>query len=295
MENSINNSGPAHLQKIFKNHQNNSSPYAGILMENLDFIKKQCHKAMAHLPLSPDTNLRENEVNELINDVIERLSADDFKALRAFEGRSKITTYISTIIANIIVDAVRSKKGRNRIHERAKEIGDLGLRLYDLIFVHNYNLQEAHEHLKTSCGITKSLMEISDILDRIRGRQTFLVANSTIAYQESGTESGDQDLQKISLPDNSKKPDELIIEKQRAQAVQQMLAEIISELKGEDRLMLRMKYPVNEMEHPRNNGEIAEMLGLKEKAIESRIRRILLKCRESILQRGLSIDDFIEI
>ena len=39
--------------------------------------------------------------------------------------------------------------------------------------------------------------------------------------------------------------------------------------------------------------EVLEQIGLTEKAVDNRLRRILLRCRELLLQRGLSLDDLL--
>jgi DNA-directed RNA polymerase specialized sigma24 family protein len=56
---------------------------------------------------------------------------------------------------------------------------------------------------------------------------------------------------------------------------------------------MRMRFPLSEDEEPKSLSEIAKMLGSTEKAVDSRIRRVLTKCKEKMLENGLNIDDFI--
>jgi hypothetical protein len=54
-----------------------------------------------------------------------------------------------------------------------------------------------------------------------------------------------------------------------------------------------MRFPLSEDENPKDLSEIAGILGISEKAVDGRIRRILAKCKEDMLRYGLSINDFI--
>jgi DNA-directed RNA polymerase specialized sigma24 family protein len=64
-------------------------------------------------------------------------------------------------------------------------------------------------------------------------------------------------------------------------------------LGNEEKLMVRMRFPLSEEEEPKSLSEIARMLGVSEKAVDSRIRRVLSKCKEMMLKHGLSISDLI--
>jgi hypothetical protein len=111
-----------------------SGDHARLITDNLAFIEKHCRRAVlrtmttgAGAPddgvagsLSRDGIILDNQADELLNEVLDRLKADNFKALREFKGRAKLTTYITTIISNLIIDLARQKKGRSRARERAK-------------------------------------------------------------------------------------------------------------------------------------------------------------------------------
>jgi DNA-directed RNA polymerase specialized sigma24 family protein len=57
--------------------------------------------------------------------------------------------------------------------------------------------------------------------------------------------------------------------------------------------MMRMRFPLSEDGEPKSLPEIATMLGVSEKAVDGRIRRVLSKCKEMMLKHGLSISDLI--
>lgn len=162
--------------------------YSRLITENLSYIEKQCHRAVARYGrelhgaegkgfCAWDISL-ENDADELLNELLDRLSADNFRALREFKGTAKITTYLTTIISNLIVDIIRSKKGRSRSRERAREFGTTGERLYELVMGRGYSLPEAHEHMKIAYQLEDGLEVLRTMLDRIAGRDALLQAGS---------------------------------------------------------------------------------------------------------------------
>jgi len=63
--------------------------YQRLITENIRYIEKQCHRACGiykkkAILIDPDT---------LFNEVLDRLKEDDFKVLKDFKNRSKLTTY----------------------------------------------------------------------------------------------------------------------------------------------------------------------------------------------------------
>jgi hypothetical protein len=137
--------------------------YKKLIVDNHTFIEKQCGKACAifdrrisSTSVSAGESLEignqsihfvssdEIDPDTLVNEVIDRLRADNYKVLREFRGHSELTTYIGTIISNLVVDLIRKQKGRSRTKERAKAMGPIGDRLYELVFEKRYPLEEVY-------------------------------------------------------------------------------------------------------------------------------------------------------
>jgi hypothetical protein len=163
--------------------------YQRLITENIQYIEKQCHKAcriykknaisiQKKIDGGPDDQIEsmrviasgEIEPDTLFNEVLDRLKEDDFRVLKDFKNRSKLTTYLTTIIAHLIIDIRRKIEGRNRASERAKAIGPLGEKLYDLVFIKGYPLEEAFSFLKKADGISETLEEIEIMVEKIKGR-----------------------------------------------------------------------------------------------------------------------------
>ena len=274
--------------------------WSSLIVENLPYIEKQCRKAIirhsaAHgldSSLGAWNSSHDNELDELVNDLLERLAADDFKALRSFKGTAKITTYLTAIISNLIIDIVRSKKGRSRAKERAREFGHLGELLYDSMYNRGYNLQDSMEHLSLAHGISEDEERLRVIMERIRGKDGG-VRRAADNCPTNGGDTFDDDGELVPV-DSRMNPEQQLIESERHSSAESVLEELLGAMDAEDMLMLRMRYPADEQEQGCKVSEIAKRMNLNEKLVEGRLRRVLLRCREMLMGRGLSPDDLIE-
>jgi RNA polymerase sigma factor (sigma-70 family) len=279
--------------------------YQKLIVDNLTYIERQCANVCAIYKRkissiststkdSPEIETESihvvfsDEINPdtLVNDIIDRLTADDYKVLREFRGHSKLTTYIGTIISNLTVDLIRKQKGRNRARDRAKAMGPIGEILYELIFEKGFPAEEAYEYLKENHHIKEPLEEIETMIERIRGRKTGPILADSI-------EKAEHDV--MSKLVNGNDPEKELTKKQKDELAKRVLSQILSELSSEEKFIIRMRFPLSEDEDPKDLSEIGKILGISEKAVDSRIRRILTKCKERILKYGLSFDDFIDV
>uniref|UniRef100_C6DZB2 RNA polymerase, sigma-24 subunit, ECF subfamily n=1 Tax=Geobacter sp. (strain M21) TaxID=443144 RepID=C6DZB2_GEOSM len=267
--------------------------YQCLIVEHLSFIEKQCRKATD----SPSTSRSEadidNEADLLLAEVLDHLKADDYKVLRNFRGSAKLTTYLTAVIANLVVDIARTRYGRSRARERAKDIGPVAELLHELVYGRGYTLADAHGHLVLSYGITESEDDLRGMLDQIRGRDGTQVMSSDWPYK--GREVLVDDEVEVIVPDPAKGAEEIMIGNQRDRKREQTMAAMLEGLSGEESFILRLRFPAMDDQKPRSVREIAALLGLTEKAVDNRLRRTLLRCREMLLSQGLSLDDLISV
>jgi RNA polymerase sigma factor (sigma-70 family) len=283
--------------------------YGRLITDNLAYMEKQCRRAVARYsadmisgeemqPLPNRGNaIIDNEADELLNGVLDHLRADDFRALREFRGNAKLTTYITTIISNLIVDLVRQKKGRSRARERARKMGGTAELLHELMYLRGCSLHEAQSHLEITHGIREPLEKLQGMMDQIRGRgrqQAVFCADGESAWLVPGWRITTDDTVEIEVPDPRKNAEAAIMSGQKRSEAKRAVAGLIAELDGEERFMLGMRFPANEEEEPKSNREISRLLGLSEKSVDARIRRILVRFREILLREGLSLDDLID-
>jgi len=70
------------------------------------------------------------------------------------------------------------------------------------------------------------------------------------------------------------------------------LSEMVSELTGEESLLLRMKFPDDREGKPLKTKEISKILRISEKGVYNRTDRLLKKCRKILTGFGISTEDF---
>ena len=268
--------------------------YARLIVDHLPFIEKQCRKAVDSHGYSRSEADIDNEADHLLTEVLDHLKSEDYKVLRDFRGSAKLSTYLTTVIANMVVDLVRKRKGRSRARERAKGLGPLAEQLHELVYGRGYNLANAHGHLVLSHGISESEDDLRILLDQIGGRNVAACAVAT-DWPCQGREVLVDDEVELIVPDPARSAEEFMIDNQRERRREQAMADMLEELSGEECFMLRLRYPATEDEEPRSVREIAILLGQTEKAVDNRLRRMLLRCRETLLSRGLSLDDLINV
>lgn len=278
-----------------KNHRPSTveqPDFARLIVDHLPYMEKLCRKAAGPPGNSRSEADIDNEADYLLTEVLDHLKAEDYKVLRDFRGSARLTTYLTTVIANLVVDLVRKRKGRSRALERARELGPLAEQLYELVYGRGYALADAHGHLVLSHGIGESEDDLRLLLDKIGGRTVDAHAGAT-GWPCRGREALVDGEVELIVPDPGGDAEELMMDNQRERLRERVMADMIEGLSGEERYMLRLRYPATEDEEPRSVREIAILLGQTEKAVDNRLRRILIRCRETLLCRGLSMDDLI--
>jgi len=269
--------------------EEDNSHYQGIINEHLKFIEIQCRKAVRQKygPLSGvgnDIGI-ENEALELNNTVLDKLREKNFRVLRKFKGNARVTTYITAIISNQAVDLIRKKKGRGREKERAKKIGDSGVKIYEKVFVEGVDTATAYEELKNKFGFKGTLKDMEAVVEKIKGKgkpADGQPVNAGIRSMETG---------EVIVADSRKNPEELVIEAQREEKLKEIINRVVSQLSGEERLILRMRFPVSEDEEPKDIGLISRLLGISKKAVYNRISRVLKKSRDMMVNSGVNVED----
>ncbi|MCK4766045.1 MAG: sigma-70 family RNA polymerase sigma factor [Candidatus Aminicenantes bacterium] len=264
--------------------------YNGIIKEHIEFITSRSRKAVGQMW---DGNIVvENEALELANKILDKLKEKNYKILKQFKGKAKLSTYITAVISNQAVDLVRRKKGRGREKERAKKIGVWGERIYELIFAAGLEIPAAYSELKSKSGFSGSMDEVESIAAKIKGKR---IPPGEIPSPQGNrlVQDGTRDMEtgEFIIADTQSNPEDITIETQRLKKLKEVTGSIISQLKGEERLILRMRFPVSEGEKPKEIEQIAGLLGISKKAVYNRLSRVLAKCRDKITRAGVKLDD----
>jgi RNA polymerase sigma factor (sigma-70 family) len=280
--------------------------YKNIISDHFEFIEKQCFKAV-RLKLRENSSAEntltiENEALELSNQVLDTLKRDNYKVLREFKGNARLTTYITAIISRQAVDLIRKKRGRDREKERAKKFGDVGFVLYQQVIKDGYPLLDVFEELQANHGFSGSMDELETIVQKIKGKgkqknpRVSLLNGSNSSTNGSavknGTTIGIYENEFV-IPDTQSDPEKIVMEDQRKRKMQEVIQDIIAQLNGEERILLRMRFPSGEDETPRTVAQVSNILGITQKAVYKRMTRLLKKCKELLDREGVTINDLL--
>ncbi len=86
--------------------------YRKQISKYLAYIEKQCIRAVnKYIPDNPELQ-KENDSLELNNRILDKLEKNDYQALKNFKGKSRFTTWLTTLISYELVDMVRERRGR---------------------------------------------------------------------------------------------------------------------------------------------------------------------------------------
>ena len=284
------------FMNIKKSNHPEDSRYRQLVHKHFPYIEKQCHHAvnLRRRSISSKNHIDiENEVLELSNRVLDQLSKNDFQVLKRFQNQARFTTYLSTIIANQAVDLIRKRRGRDRTGDRARRYGELGHHIYQKIIIEGLTVEKAYQEICTGPTLTQTREEFDQIVEKIRGsgnnpvRFLHLDDGSIKPETISGLESAS-----AVANGNSNNPETITIEKTGQRKAAEILNRIIRELRGEERLILRMRYPAGDDE-PLAVETIAQKLGISQKAVYKRLHRIFNKCRKMINEMGVDIHDLL--
>ncbi len=90
----------------------------------------------------------ENDRNECYIFVLDSLRADNFKRLRAFKGKSKLSTYLYSLVNSLAIDFRRKRYGRRRIPTAVVKLGKWAEAVYRLVCWQKFSVDDAYDFLQ---------------------------------------------------------------------------------------------------------------------------------------------------
>ncbi|QOX79865.1 sigma-70 family RNA polymerase sigma factor [Trichlorobacter lovleyi] len=292
------------MLKLFKQQEIPTTPPTGgydvatcklLLAEQLDYITKVCEKAAGQTESTYNQCIagegghrylmeRPGRVDkdELFVLVLDHLQQDDYRRLREFKGNSSITTYLTAIISRLVVDIIRSRTGRNRAKERAERFGETGRRLYELVIQQGHCVADVVAILQTSHNISSTQEQLQAMLDEMQGRSTRHQTDTD--HETAWSDSG------VLVSIQRSTPEQKVVDQQLERKRKELLKQVLDGMNAEDKLLIRLRFPLDEDTDPLDNSTVAKMLGLNQQEVERRTRRILTTCRELLLKQGISLN-----
>lgn len=272
--------------------------YRDLISENLKFVEERCYRAygIASARYGAQDVPLANRADALMVEVLDHLRADNYRVLREYKGRSSMKRYLEVVIANKVVDIYRRKEGRSRAADEARKMGDVGVRLYELVFETGLPVAEAHDLIAAETDYDGGVEALEEMAERIRAkRKRGHVEVPLGGYAHEGEEEGraalrvvKDDSGSLTVPDDSMGPERAFMENRRESASAKAIAELARLLSPEEKLMVKMRY---------NGGmkvkDIAAALGLTEKGAYRAFDSLLARCRKALSDMGFGPEDLL--
>ena len=220
----------------------------------------------------------ENDQNECYIYVIDGLKADNFQRLRAFKGKSKLNTYLYSLINALVVDFRRKQYGRRRVPAGVAKLGKWAETVYRFVCWQKFTFDDAYDFLRVEGWYTGSYIQFIQEIEPIKKAP----CRENPAFQ-SLDETGNNVLKNIY--DQSADPLEFLIHKldneRRINAIKVIRATTAA-LPEEDQLLVRLVYGSDQ-----SVTAAAKVIGLAASTAGKRLKRLLTKYREKLLAEGI--------
>lgn len=219
-------------------------------------------------------HLDAGEADEFSSHVRLKLLEDDYGVIRKFEGRSSLSTYLTTVIQRLYFQYRVHLWGKWRPSAEAKRLGEKAITLERMLTRDDYTLGETIAILTTGSEPHYTRAEIEALYLRLPSRQPrpMLVADN--AMPEPAAESA---------------ADDGVMQQQRectARVVAAAMDDAMHSMEAEDQLILKMRFW-----HSAKVPDIAQALHLDQKKLYKRIDRLIADLRGAVERAGVSRDD----
>jgi RNA polymerase sigma factor for flagellar operon FliA len=244
-----------------------------LFLDHLSYIEKVATQTCRRC------HLRKEEEEDFLGEVRLKIMADDYAALRKFQGKSTLKSYLAAVIKNQIRDFQNRLWGKWRHSELAKRLGDVAT-LLEKLLRDGYTFDEAVQILRTNHKIEISWQELNEIAAKLPPR--------TPRHWEA------EEVLKF-LPSIGDRPDTGIIEREkRALRVRALeaLQKALKSVPAEDQVIIKMqqwnRFTV---------AQISRVLNLDQKPLYKRIQKTLKHLKSEMERQGIrkeDIDDLLD-
>lgn len=245
--------------------------FARLLTDNLALLD-QVVRRVAHRH-----RLRDDEVEELAGAIQLKLIENDYEALRRFEGRASLATYLSAIVTRHVLDQRNARWGKWRPSVYAKRHGRVGMQLELLMTRDGLTFDEAVEMLRSSLRVTESDRELYEISRGFPPRTPRRFVPAETLEQVAGESAADERIERARRAELAAK-------------TAAALAEALESLSDGDRLLLRMCFEQN-----LQLAAIARAFHVEQKPLYRRREHVLQALRKAMEAHGISAEDVRDI
>ncbi len=219
-------------------------------------------------------HLDASESDELASHVRFKLLEDDYGVIRKFEGRSSLSTYLTTVIQRLYFQYRVQLWGKWRPSAEAKRLGEKAITLERMLTRDDYTLGETIAILTTGSEPLYTRAEIEALYLRLPVRQPRPVLIADNSVPEMAAQSA---------------ADDGVMQHHRectARVVAAAMDTAMQSMDAVDKVILKMRFW-----HAAKVPDIAAALGIDQKKLYKRIDRLIAALREAVERAGITHDD----
>jgi RNA polymerase sigma factor for flagellar operon FliA len=239
-----------------------------VFVQNLDLINRVAAFVCRRNHLNPQ------ESDEFSSHVRFKLIEDSYAVLRKFEGRSSLSTYLTTVIQRLFFQYRVQLWGKWRPSAEAKRLGEKAITLERMLTRDDYTLAEAIATLTTGNDPLYTREEIEALYLRLPVRQPrpMLVPDNAVPDIPAPIAADDGVMQQH--------------RECTARAVSHALDDAIDSMDSQDKVILRMRFW-----YGKKVPDIAATLHMDQKKLYKRIDHLIGGLRVALEGAGIARDD----
>jgi RNA polymerase sigma factor (sigma-70 family) len=195
-----------------------------------------------------------------------KLIDGNYAILRKFGGRSALSTFLTSVLANLFADYRNSQWGRWRPSAAATRLGPIAVRLEELIYRDGCALREASETLRAA-GAALSESEIARLAAAIPARErVHEVSIDSVVRAEAEPSADVSDWER----------------REAARTVEKIVQDLVDTLPPDDGLIVRMRFWSDQ-----SVADISRVLQIDQKGLYRRLDAIRLRLNRELQARGI--------
>jgi len=221
--------------------------------------------------------LRDHEVEELLSAVQLKLVENDYEALRRFEGRSSLATYLRSIVTRHLLDERTALWGKWRPSVYAKRLGATAMQLEMLMTRDGLGFGEAVQVLRSTRVVVESDEGLYRLSLGFPARAPRRFVDVSVLHHVAVDDAADRRID---------------AERQAALAMRTGVAlkAALDALAPQDRLLLKMHFEYN-----LPLSKIAQVLQVEQKPLYRRKDQALALLGRELARQGLRREDIVQI
>jgi RNA polymerase sigma factor (sigma-70 family) len=241
-----------------------------ILTSHLDLIHRIV-RSVAHRH-----GLNATAADELESAVWVRLVEHDYRAIRQYEGRSSLATFLTVVVTRLALDVRSSEWGRWRPSSRARALGADAVLFETLIFRDGYSTDEAESRLEAA-GLRRPSAAVRSLAGNARSMPRRYLPIEMVTARLT---TDDDPSARLTSEER----------RRRAREVSTTLARALAKLAPRDRLLLRLRHAEG-----LKVSTIARVLNEDARALYRRLTGLHRRLRRAVERDGVSAQDVNQI